>query len=166
MALRHRSHCPVNLALEVFGDRWTLLVLRDVMFADKRHFRELLASDEGISTKVLADRLRMLTEGGLLTRTDDPTHRQKAVYSLTETSIALVPVFAAIGSWGSTYLPASEELSRYAAALDRGGRPLQEAFMDDLRETHLGPSARHHPRGDVPALELAVRDIERGGSGG
>jgi DNA-binding HxlR family transcriptional regulator len=155
MAARHRSQCPINLAVELLGDRWSLLVLRDIMFAGKRHYRELLASDEGISTKVLAERLRKLTDAGLLTRSDDPTHKQKAIYSLTERSIALVPVVAQLGVWGHRQLGASDELSRYAEALDRGGRPLWEAFMDDLRETHLGTSARHRPRGERPALELA-----------
>ncbi|MQA01200.1 MAG: transcriptional regulator [Streptosporangiales bacterium] len=157
MAARHRSRCPINLAVEVFGDRWTLLVLRDIMFAGKRHYRELLASDERISTKILADRLRMLVDSGLLTKADDPSHRQKAVYSLTEPAIALVPVFAQIGAWGRQYLPASDELSWYADALDRGGPALCEAFMDDLREIHLGPTARHQPPGTGPSLADALR---------
>jgi DNA-binding HxlR family transcriptional regulator len=155
MAARHRSQCPINLTVELLGDRWSLLVLRDIMFAGKRHYRELLASDEGISTKVLAERLRRLTDAGLLIRSDDPTHKQKAVYSLTERSIALVPVLTQLGVWGHRQLGASDELSRYAEVLDRGGRPLWEAFMDDLREIHLGASARHRPRGERPALELA-----------
>lgn len=147
MAARQRSQCPINLAVELLGDRWSLLVLRDVMFAGKRHYRELLASDEGISTKVLAERLRGLTAAGLLTRREDPTHKQKVVYSLTERSIALVPVLAQLGVWGHRQLGASDQLSGHAEALDRGGRPRWEAFMDDLRETHLGPAARHGPRG-------------------
>ena len=73
-----RSYCPINLSLEIFGDAWTLLVLRDMMFAGKRHFRELLQSDERISSNILADRLARLVEHGLLTKSDDPTHKQKA----------------------------------------------------------------------------------------
>jgi DNA-binding HxlR family transcriptional regulator len=138
MAARRRSQCPINLAVELLGDRWSLLVLRDIMFAGKRHYRELLASDEGISTKVLAERLRALTDAGLLTRSDDPTHKQKAIYSLTERSIALVPVLVQLGVWGHRELGASDELSTYAEELDRGGRPQREAFMDELRQTHLG----------------------------
>ena len=70
-----RSHCPINLSLEIFGDTWTLLVLRDMMFAGKRHFRELLQSDEHISSNILADRLARLVENGVLTKSDDPTHK-------------------------------------------------------------------------------------------
>lgn len=138
MAARNRSECPINLVVELLGDRWSLLVLRDIVFAGKRHYRQLLASDEGISTKVLAERLRSLTDAGLLTRSDDPTHKQKAIYSLTERSVALVPALVQLGVWGHRQLGADDTLSHYAETLDRGGRPLQEAFMDDLRQTHLG----------------------------
>src|SRR5882757_3135434 len=79
-----RSYCPINLSLEIFGDAWTLLVLRDLMFAGKRHFRELLQADEGISSNILADRLARLVEHGVLTKSDDPSHKQKALYTLTE----------------------------------------------------------------------------------
>src|SRR5262247_42352 len=72
--LAARSYCPVNLSLEVFGDTWTLLILRDVMFAGKRHFRELLQSDEGISSNILADRLKRLVDKGILTKAGDPSH--------------------------------------------------------------------------------------------
>ncbi len=85
-----RSACPINLALEVFGDRWSLLIIRDMVFAGKRHFREFLASDEKISTRILSDRLASLVSKGVLTKTDDPDHKQKAIYSLTEKGIALL----------------------------------------------------------------------------
>ena len=79
-----KSLCPINLALEVFGDRWTLLIVRDLMFAGKHHFRELLRSDERIASNILADRLRTLVQQGIVTRSPDPSHKQKAVYRLTE----------------------------------------------------------------------------------
>jgi DNA-binding HxlR family transcriptional regulator len=96
-----RSGCPINLTLETLGDRWSLIVIRDIMFGDRRHFRELLGrSDEGIASNILAARLKRLVEAGLLTRTDDPTHKQKAVYSLTEKAIELVPLLVHMGAWG------------------------------------------------------------------
>src|SRR3569623_1885793 len=101
MADTHRSGCPINLAVEVLGDKWSLVVLRDMMFGNRRHFRELLTlSDERIASNVLANRLKRLVKGGLISRVDDPSHQQKAIYSLTEMAIALVPVFAHIGAWG------------------------------------------------------------------
>jgi DNA-binding HxlR family transcriptional regulator len=108
----HRSGCPINLTLEVFGDKWSLLIIRDMMFGNRRHFRELLSrSEEGIASNILADRLKRLMEEGMITRADDPSHKQKAIYSLTEKAIQLVPVFAQIGAWGRRHLPVSEELS-------------------------------------------------------
>src|SRR5215468_1374426 len=97
----HRSGCPINLTLEVLGDKWSLLIIRDIMFGNRRHFRELLnGSEEGIASNILADRLKTLVEQGIVTRADDPTHKQKAIYSLTEKGIALLPVLAQMAAWG------------------------------------------------------------------
>jgi DNA-binding HxlR family transcriptional regulator len=134
-----RSGCPINLTLEILGDRWSLLVLRDMMFGNRRHFRELLGkSEEGIASNILADRLKKLQAQGMITRADDPTHKQKAIYSLTEKAIQLVPIMAMVGGWGRRHLPVSEELSIRAQLLEDGGEPLWEAFMEELRRLHLG----------------------------
>ena len=137
-----RSYCPINLSLELFGDTWTLLVLRDMMFARKRHFRELLQSDEGISSNILADRLARLVEHGLLTKSDDPTHKQKAIYSLTEKAIGLLPVIVQIGAWSSRWVPEAKKLDanarKYVRELQEGGPHLWATLMDELRAEHLG----------------------------
>src|SRR5688572_4672101 len=136
-----RSFCPINLSLEVFGDSWTLLVLRDMMFAGKRHFRELLQSDERISSNILADRLARLVEQGLLTRSEDPTHKQKAIYSLTEKSITLLPVVVQIGAWGSRWVPDAKKLEptarKFVRQLQEAGPRAWEKLMDELRAEHL-----------------------------
>jgi len=138
----HRSGCPINLTLEMLGDRWSLIVVRDLMFGNRRHYRELLnQSEEGIASNILADRLKRLVEAGLLTRRDDPTHRQKAIYSLTERSIQLVPLLAQMGAWGRRHTPASEALSIRAQLLEEGGPPLWDAFMAELRTLHLDAPA-------------------------
>ncbi|MEI2298112.1 winged helix-turn-helix transcriptional regulator [Ensifer sp. MJa1] len=141
-----RSGCPINLSLEVFGDKWSLLIIRDMIFGGKRHFRELLRSQEGISSNILADRLKMLVEQGMLTKADDPTHKQKAIYSLTEMTIALVPILAQLGAWGRRYLPVSEELSIRAELMENGGPELWDRFMDELRRDHLGSPLDGPPR--------------------
>ncbi len=139
MSEPHRSGCPINLSLEVFGDTWSLLILRDMIFGGRRHFRELLnGSQEGIATNILASRLKKLVGLGMLSKRDDPTHKQKAIYSLTEPSIQLVPVMAALGSWGRAWLPVSEELSARARIMDEGGPDLWDRFMAELRHEHLG----------------------------
>jgi DNA-binding HxlR family transcriptional regulator len=137
-----RSYCPINLSLEIFGDTWTLLVLRDLMFAGKRHFRELLQSDEHISSNILADRLARLVEHGLLTKAEDPTHKQKAIYSLTEKSIALLPVIVQIGAWSSRWVSDAKKLDatarKYIRELQEGGPREWAKRMDALRAEHLG----------------------------
>jgi DNA-binding HxlR family transcriptional regulator len=134
-----RSGCPINLTLELLGDRWSLIVLRDVMFGGRRHYRELLSqSEEGIASNVLADRLKRLVANGLLSRVDDPSHKQKAVYSLTEPSIQLVPLMAQMGAWGRRHTPTTPALAIRAELLEAGGPELWAAFMDELRAIHLG----------------------------
>lgn len=134
-----RSGCPINLSVEVIGDRWSLLVIRDMMFGNRHHFGELLAgSEEGIASNILADRLRRLTRLGMVSRTPDPSHKQKVIYSLTEPAIQLVPVLAQLGAWGRRHLPTSRELSIRAELLEDGGPELWDEFMDELREQHLG----------------------------
>ena len=137
-----RSYCPINLSLEIFGDTWTLLVLRDMMFGGKRHFRELMQSDERISSNILAERLARLVEHGLLTKSDDPTHKQKAIYSLTEKGIALLPIIVQIGAWGSRWMPDAKKLDAAARKavreIQEGGPRAWEKRMEELRAEHLG----------------------------
>jgi DNA-binding HxlR family transcriptional regulator len=144
--LERRSGCAINLTLEALGDRWSLIVIRDIMFGNLRHFRELqAANEEGIASNILASRLKRLVGQGLLTRREDPSHKQKAIYSLTEKAIQLVPLLAEMGAWGRRHMPVTRELSVRAQLLEEGGRPLWEDFMDELRTVHLGAPKRPGP---------------------
>jgi DNA-binding HxlR family transcriptional regulator len=158
-----RSGCPINLSLEVFGDRWTLLVLRDMIFSGARHFRELLGSPERISSNILANRLDMLVEQGLLTRSEDPSHKQKVIYSLTESAIELVPVLVQLGAWGTRNLAPDAESAARSSALVAGGPAMWDTYMDELREAHLGPGTRRLPAPAGPSvseqLEHAVSAV-------
>jgi DNA-binding HxlR family transcriptional regulator len=152
-----RSGCPINLTLEVLGDRWSLIVIRDVMFGGRRRYRELLTqSEEGIASNILADRLKRLVDAGLLTRTGDPTHKQKGIYSLTEPAIQLVPLLVQMGAWGRRHAPASPALSIRAELLEAGGPAMWNAFMAELRAEHLGgppaPSVRDTLRSAYEAV--------------
>ncbi|EER61963.1 transcriptional regulator, HxlR family [Acidovorax delafieldii 2AN] len=139
MAQMGRSGCPINLTLEQLGDRWSLIVIRDVMFGNRRSYGELLAnSEEGIASNILADRLKRLTASGLLKRSSNPEHRQKGIYSLTEASIQLVPLLVQMAAWGRRHTCPSAELSVRAQLLEEGGVALWSAFMDELRHMHLG----------------------------
>jgi len=116
----HRSFCPINLALEVFGDKWSLIIIRDIMFAGKRHFRELLQSEEKMASNILTDRLVMLEREGIISKQSDPAHKQKFIYSLTSKGIDLLPVLVEIGAWGLKYQPVDVEKHGHALDLVNG----------------------------------------------
>ncbi|WP_029088601.1 winged helix-turn-helix transcriptional regulator [Brevibacterium album] len=148
-----RSGCAINAAVEVLGDRWSVLVLRDVMFGDRRHFRELLAgSEEGIASNILSSRLKRLTDQGLLRRAE-ARRGQRAQYSLTEAGIRVLPVMVALGNWGLDHRDGDERLRVRAELLRDGGPALVEAMMDELRETHLG-IPRPDPDAPRPSEQL------------
>jgi DNA-binding HxlR family transcriptional regulator len=158
-----RSGCAINAAVEVLGDPWAMLVLRDIMFGNRRHFRELVAgSEEGIATNILASRLKQLVAAGLLTR-DDARRGQRAAYSLTEAGIQVLPVMVALGNWGLAHRTGERRLRVRAELLRDGGPELVGAMIDELRELHLGVP---RPDPDAPrasdqlraAYEAAVLD--------
>lgn len=133
-----RSGCPINAALETLGDPWTLIVLRDMIFGARRHFRDLLTeSEEGIASNVLAARLKSLVAAGLLTR-EDVRRGQRARYSLTEAGIQTLPVMAALGAWGRVHRSTTPELTIRQRLLEEGGPQMLAQLMDELRESHLG----------------------------
>ena len=155
-----RSGCPINLTLEMLGDPWSLIVIRDVMFGNRRYYGDLLRfSEEGIASNILAARLSRLVDSGLLSRTEDPTHRQRGIYSLTEAAIQLVPLLAHMGAWGCRHTRATRELSIRAVLLEQGGERMWKAFMSELRSIHLGAPA---PRRSVLAeLRAAFESATR-----
>jgi DNA-binding HxlR family transcriptional regulator len=152
----HRSGCPINLTLELLGDRWSLIVIRDIMFGNRRRYRELLTqSEEGIASNILADRLKRLLANGLLSKANDPRHKQSVIYSLTEPAIQLVPLLANMGAWGRRHAPVTKELSIRAQLLEEGGAKIWEELMTELRAYHLGM-----PAPAVSVLEQLQRAYE------
>jgi DNA-binding HxlR family transcriptional regulator len=146
-----RSGCPINLTLEQIGDRWSLIVIRDVTFENRRSYGALLEqNEEGIASNILASRLKHLTASGLLTRSSDPHHKQKGVYSLTEAAIQLVPLIAHMAAWGLRHTHPSKEASLRAELLEKGGPSFWSALMDELRYLHLGaPRPAHSALGEL-----------------
>lgn len=151
-----RSGCPISAAVEVLGDRWALLVLRDVIFADRRYFRALLTgSVEGIASNILADRLVRLVEAGILTR-GTAARGQRARYSLTEAGIQTLPVLYALGNWGLDWRPGTEQLQIRQKTMRDAGPAFIEELMDELRVRHLdAPSKPHDGPGPLERLNAA-----------
>lgn len=99
------SGCPIDFALEIFGDRWSLLVVRDLLVRGKHHYREFLASDEGIATNILAARLKKLEAWGIVRRRPDRANRRQVSYALTRKGIELAPVLVEIAIWSAKHDP-------------------------------------------------------------
>ena len=152
-----RSGNPINAAVELLGDRWSLLVLRDVMFDDRRYFRALLTgSIEGIASNILADRLVKLVEAGILTR-GTAARGQRARYSLTEAGIQTLPIIHAFGTWGLDWRPGSAALRARQQRMRDGGPAFIAEAMDELRFRHLGTPPTSY---DGPGPLERLKEIE------
>lgn len=156
-----RSGCAINAAVEVLGDSWSLIVLRDIVFGDRRHFRELLRlNDEGIASNMLSNRLKKLVDEGLLTRADT-VRGQKAAYSLTEAGVQVVPVMVALGTWGMTHRQTSPELAIRSRILAESPELVAD-LMDELRASHLGVVHPESPRPRASRRLQAAYEAEAG----
>ena len=98
-----KSDCPINYAMEIFGDRWTFLIIRDLMFKGKSHYKEFLLSEEKIATNILANRLQLLEENNIITKKIDPSHGSKWIYSLTPKGIDLLPLLVEMIVWSAKH---------------------------------------------------------------
>lgn len=112
MRAQQRSHCPISLTLEVIGDRWSLLVLRDLILKGKKRYSELADSGEGISTNILAERLNRLERSGLISRTVGAKTKQ-VLYAPTKKGMDLVPVLRELGRWGLKHDPHARRSSDF-----------------------------------------------------
>lgn len=126
---RRRSACPISIALDVLGDKWTLLVIRDLVFARKRHFRDFLASPENIASNILASRLRTLETQGIVSRRIDPDSARKVIYELTPKGIDLVPVLLELIRWGAKYDARTAAPEAFTRRIDRD----REGLIAEIR---------------------------------
>jgi DNA-binding HxlR family transcriptional regulator len=151
-----RTGRPIDSAIDVLGDRWSLLLLRDVIFADRRYFRALLTgSAEGIASNILADRLVRLVDAGLLIR-GTAARGQRARFDLTEAGIQTLPILYALGNWGLDWRPGSDELRSPQQLMRDEGPAFIEQLMDELRARHLGaPPKPHSGTGGFERLDAA-----------
>lgn len=100
-----RSDCPISCSLDIWGDKWSLLIIRDLMFAKQCTYGDFLKSAEGIATNILATRLQNLEENKLIEKLDHPDSKAKVLYRLTKKGIDLLPVMIEINLWAEKYFP-------------------------------------------------------------
>ena len=149
-----RSHCPVNYALEAFGDRWALLVLRDIVFRGKRAFGDFVKAEEGWATNMLASRLERLIEAGILRRDEIGDDARKATYSLTEKGLDLIPVLFEMVLWSAKHDPKSEaaRIPDLVALIEKNNRAVSRKTREQV-ERGEAVVARYlaHPGGKKDA---------------
>ena len=102
-----RSECPIAFGLDFFGDRWSLLIVRDIAIFGRRHYGQFEAAGEGIATNILASRLKRLVQDGIVEKLSDPEHRSKRIYRLTPKGIDLLPIIVEIILWSARHDPDS-----------------------------------------------------------
>ena len=124
-----RSLCPIAYSLDLFGDRWTLLILRDMVFGRKRHYREFQEAGEGIATNILANRLERLESAGLVTKERDPEDAKRYLYTLTSKGLDIIPVLLELIAWGALHDPETPVSPAFLKRIqsDRSG------LVDELR---------------------------------
>ncbi|MDH4090350.1 MAG: helix-turn-helix transcriptional regulator [Cyclobacteriaceae bacterium] len=135
--MKLRSHCPTNYALEHFGDKWSLLIVRDLMFKGKRHYNEFFESDERVSTSVLGERLRNLEAVGIISKGEDHAKKSRIRYSLTEKGIALLPLMVEMIIWSGIFDNKTAAGEDFLKKAKKNKAALLTALHRKLKTEHL-----------------------------
>ena len=128
---QRRSDCPINYALEVFGDPWSLLIIRDIVYSGKKTYGEFLASEEGMATNILASRLAHLEQQGILEKQHAEHDKRKEIYVLTQKGLDLIPILVEMASWSVTYDPNTAAPPAWITSM----RSDRERMLQRIRET-------------------------------
>jgi len=132
------SDCPICFSLDTFGDRWTLLILRDLLIRRKRYYQDFLNSDERIATNILADRLKKLLAGGLIVKKANPENKKQSIYAPTVKAVALLPILGEMVRWGSKFGPPITDpfLKKVVNDPETARKELHGIFKEEFRQLH------------------------------
>ncbi len=130
-----RSHCPINFGLESFGDKWSLLILRDILFRGKRSYKDFLTSEEGFASNILVARLKYLEDEDILEKRSDPEDARRSLYYLTEKGLDLIPMLFEMILWSSKYDPRSEarRINQLLDLIRRDNRKISQKIIARAR---------------------------------
>ena len=132
--IKKRSDCPISSALDIVGDKWSLLIIRDIVLSGKNTYNEFLNADEKIATNVLADRLSMLEEVGILLKEEHSESKAKYFYRLTKQGIDLLPVLVEIILWSDKYLSISPQAKQFAKSLRKNKSEIVKKISSGLKK--------------------------------
>ena len=132
--IKKRSDCPISSALDIVGDKWSLLIIRDILLKGKNTYNEFLNAEEKIATNVLADRLAMLEEVGILLKEEHPESKAKYFYRLTKQGIDLLPVLVEIILWSEKYLKVSPMAKEFAKAVKKNREVVVKNILSELKK--------------------------------
>lgn len=131
---KNRSACPISCSLDIFGDKWSLLIIRDMMFFNKSTYGDFLKSEEGIATNILASRLQGLEENKLIEKLEHPESKAKVLYKLTQKSIDLLPLIVEIHLWAEKYFDIPAELKTLLKEAKKGKDEFIKATTRQLKK--------------------------------
>ncbi len=132
--IKRRSDCPTSFALDIFGDKWTLLIVRDILFRGKKTYGDFLNSEEGIATNILADRLELLEQANIIQKTADKLDSRKNIYSLTQKGEDLLPLFLEITLWSAKYDPKTGAPKEFVQWLKKDKKGFIKYIKECLRK--------------------------------
>lgn len=132
--IEYRSDCPISTALDIFGDKWSLLIVRDMVFKGLSTYGDFLNGGEKIATNILADRLTMLEAGGIIAKQKHPESKAKILYTLTPKGIDLVPALVEIIAWSEKYHEVHPQAKQFAKQLRKDKVAVVKQILSGLKK--------------------------------
>jgi DNA-binding HxlR family transcriptional regulator len=165
---QRRSNCPINFALEIFGDTWSLLIIRDIVYFGKKTYGEFLASEEGIATNILASRLVHLEQKGIIVKKPHDTDKRKDSYILTEKGLDLIPILVEMANWSAAHDPQTGAPAAWIQLMNDNKVAMIQLMRETVRNggaVFCGPGSvlsqvASKDTSDVPARELVLASGE------
>jgi len=131
--LKKRSDCPVSFSLDIFGDKWSLLIIRDLLLYNKSTYNDFLKSEEGIATNILASRLKLLEENGIIEKLAHTESKAKVLYRLTQKGIDLLPIIIEIYIWSEKHFPLPEDVKAKINEVKKDKAKFIKQINEDLK---------------------------------
>ena len=132
--VKKRSECPISCSLDIFGDKWSLLIIRDMMFFNKSTYGDFLKAEEKIATNILASRLQTLEENDVIEKLEHPDSKAKVLYRLTQKGIDLLPLMIEINIWANKYFDLPEERKAMLKEVKKGKEQFIKSWMKELKK--------------------------------